>query len=224
MSDFNNTENRGDQRNGAPQGKVVQIRDNVMLEKMEPASEWPDPDLSIRRLNRRPPPVLPLCVLGERWATWVEDAAASASAPVDYVVAPLLAAASALIGHSRWAQAWPGWKEPPHLWCASVGDSGDGKSPGADTILFHVLPAIERNMVADFPDTFREKQTEIEAAKLRLDAWKEEMRVAIKEGRGFPPQPDPVPREPIEPVLMMSDTRSSGWPPCSPQRHRRACC
>jgi hypothetical protein len=54
--------------------------------------------------------------------------------------------------------------------------------------------------------TFREKQTEIEAAKLRLEAWKEEMRVAIKEGRGFPPQPDPVPREPIEPVLMMSDT------------------
>jgi hypothetical protein len=173
---------------------------------MEPASEWPDPDLSIRRLNRRPPPVLPLCVLGERWATWVEDAAASASAPVDYVVAPLLAAASALIGHSRWAQAWPGWKEPPHLWCAAVGDSGDGKSPGADTILFHVLPTIEHHMLGDFPDTLREKQSEIEAARLRLENWKEEMRVAIKAEQPLPQQPAPVPREPIEPMLMMSDT------------------
>jgi Protein of unknown function (DUF3987) len=169
-------------------------------------SEWPDPDMTILRLNRRPPPVLPLSLLGERWATWVEDAAASASAPVDYVVAPLLAAASALIGHSRWAQAWVGWKEPPHLWCASVGDSGDGKSPGADTIQLYILPEIERRMVADFPDTMREKQAEIEAAKIRAENWKEEMRVAIKTGQPLPLQPAPVPREPIEPLLMMSDT------------------
>jgi hypothetical protein len=38
-----------------------------------------------------------------------------------YVLAPLLAASSALIGHARWAhQAWKAWKEPPHLWCAAV--------------------------------------------------------------------------------------------------------
>jgi hypothetical protein len=32
-------------------------------------SEWPDPDMTILRLNRRPPPVLPLSLLGEHWAT-----------------------------------------------------------------------------------------------------------------------------------------------------------
>jgi len=63
---------------------VVQIRDGAKLEQLEPPSEWMEPDMGILRLNRRPPPVLPLCVLGERWATWVEDAADSASAPVDY--------------------------------------------------------------------------------------------------------------------------------------------
>jgi hypothetical protein len=179
---------------------------NRALDKRAAQSERNDPDMTILRLNRRPPPVLPLCVLGGDWATWVEDAAASASAPVDYVVAPLLAAASALIGHSRWVQAWTGWKEPPHLWCASVGDSGDGKSPGADTIQLYLLPTIEQRMVADFPDTLREKQTEIEAAKMRVENWKEEMRVAIKAGQPLPLQPASVPREPIEPVLTLSDT------------------
>jgi hypothetical protein len=42
---------------------------------------------------------------------------------------------SALIGHSRWAQATPGWVEPPHLWLGVVGDSGNGKSPGADCLM-----------------------------------------------------------------------------------------
>jgi hypothetical protein len=185
---------------------VVHITSRSKLEKVEPPSEWPDPDLSILRPNRRPPPVLPLSVLGGRWATWVEDAAASASAPVDYVVAPLLAAASALIGHSRWVQAWSGWQEPPHLWCAAVGDSGDGKSPGADTVLKYVMPTLERREIADFPDQLREVHAEIEAAKVRLEIWKGEMQDAVKEGRTPPPQPEPVPREPIEPALTMSDT------------------
>ena len=215
MPDSDNTNGRGGQGNGFTTEFISVCEGRLLLERLKPraassagpaGSEWPDPDLGILRPNRRPPPVLPLWVLGDRWATWVEHAAESAAAPVDYVVAPLLASSSALIGHSRWAQAWAGWQEPPHLWCASVGDSGDGKSPGADTILFHVLPAIEHAMVADFPDTLREKQAQIEAARLRMENWKEDMRTAIKAGQPLPPQPDPVPREPMQPVLMMSDT------------------
>jgi hypothetical protein len=222
MSDVDNTDDHGEQDDGADfTSKVIPIADarmrlellepkatpsvNTAVAETSPASDWPEPDLSVLRLNRRPPPKLPLDVLGDRWAQWVEDAARAAAAPTDYVVAPLLAAASALIGHARWAQAWKGWKEPPHLWCAAVGDSGDGKSPGADTIYEYIIPSIERRMGADFPDQLREAQAAIEAAKVRLESWKDELRTAIKEGRSVPPQPGPVPQEPMAPRLMLSD-------------------
>jgi Protein of unknown function (DUF3987) len=71
------------------------------------------------------------------------DAAAAAACPLDYVAAPLLAAASTLIGHARWVRGGETWTEPPHLWCGSVGDSGDGKSPGADVIHRDVLPELD---------------------------------------------------------------------------------
>ena len=93
---------------------------------------WSEPDLGVLRLRRRPPPALPLEIFGETWNQWLLDAAVAAACPVDYVVAPLLASVSTLIGNARWAQAWPGWSEPPHLWLVAVGDSGTGKSPGAD--------------------------------------------------------------------------------------------
>jgi hypothetical protein len=78
--------------------------------------KWGEPDMGVLRLRRRPPPVLPLEVFGETWKQWLLDAAAAAACPVDYVVAPLLASVSTLIGNARWAQASPGWSEPPHLW------------------------------------------------------------------------------------------------------------
>jgi hypothetical protein len=111
------------------------------------SDSWDEPDMGVLRLRRRPPPALPLEVFGETWKQWLIDAAAAAACPVDYVVAPLLASVSTLIGNARWAQAWPGWSEPPHLWAVVVGDSGTGKSPGADCLMRDVLPTIERRMV-----------------------------------------------------------------------------
>jgi hypothetical protein len=112
---------------------------------------WGEPDMGVLRLRRRPPPALPLEVFGDSWGRWLTDAAAAAACPVDYVAAPLLASVSTLIGHARWAQAWPGWAEPPHLWTVVVGDSGMGKSPGADCLMREVLPTIERRMIGDTP-------------------------------------------------------------------------
>src|SRR4051794_12490887 len=73
------------------------------------------PDMSVLRLGRRAPPPLPLQVFGDVWSTWIIQAAQAAAAPVDYVALPLLASCSSVIGHARWAVAWPGWEEPPHL-------------------------------------------------------------------------------------------------------------
>src|SRR5437763_10673174 len=124
--------------------------DKVEEPKLEP--DWPEPDMSILRPERPPAPRLPLSAFGPIWGEWITTAAEAAACPPDYVAAPLLAAASALIGHARWAQATSGWTEPPHLWLGVVGEPGSGKSPGSDVLMRDVLPEIERRMLADFPD------------------------------------------------------------------------
>jgi hypothetical protein len=71
----------------------------------KPFPDWPEPDMTVLRLQRRPAPELPLEIFGEHWSRWIEDNAEASTSPVDYVAAPLLAAASAVIGHARWARA-----------------------------------------------------------------------------------------------------------------------
>ena len=173
----------------------------------EPAPSQ-DPDLRVLRLHRRPPPRLPLAVFGAEWARWIGDAAEAAATSPDYVAAPLLASASATIGNARWAQAHPGWQEPPHLWMCSVGDSGGGKSPGADAILRDVLPRIEEAMCRDFPDTRREWEAAVAGAKARRSTWEKEVAHAAKLGAA-PPLPPAESEEPPEPepsCLRLNDT------------------
>ena len=165
---------------------------------------WGEPDLSVLRLNRRPPPSLPLDVFGP-WGDWITGAAEAAACPPDYVMAPLLAAASALIGNSRWAQATPGWAEPPHLWIATVGDSGTGKSPGSDCLLRDVLPELERRLLGDFPDRFRDWKAAAERAKAGQEAWEKDVRAAHKNSLAPPLPPDAEPEEPQAPRVRVND-------------------
>jgi Protein of unknown function (DUF3987) len=183
---------------------------SVKRESTEPtggakSESWPEPDLGVLRLHRRPAVPFPVEVLGDKWGPWAENAARSAASPVDYVASTLLTSVSALVGNARWAQGWDGWAEPPHLWGCNVGDSGDGKSPGADTVLKHVVPEIEYRMAREFPDQLREARKDIEIAKARRDNWKAEVKAAIQSSKSPPPQPDAVPEEPIAPRLVMDD-------------------
>lgn len=165
---------------------------------------WGAPDMSVLRLNRRSPPPLPLEIFGP-WGNWISGVAEAAACPPDYVAAPLLATASALIGNSRWAQATPGWSEPPHLWCATVGDSGTGKSPGSDCLLRDVLPEIERRMLEDYPDRLKDWKAAAERAKAGAEAWQQEVRTAHKAGTAAPLPPDPEPAEPQAPRVRVND-------------------
>src|SRR5216683_6647438 len=65
------------------------------------AGEWETLDASIVNGCRHAAPELPLDGLGDRWASWVAEQAALKSAPADYVVASLMAAAAGLIGNAR---------------------------------------------------------------------------------------------------------------------------
>jgi hypothetical protein len=145
-------------------------------------------------------------VFGPSWAGWIEHTADAAAAPVDYVAAPLISASSALIGNSRWAQATEYWREPPHLWTATVGDSGDGKSPGSDSLNRDILPVIEAGMAADFPEQHAEWMTAHQMDEAAEAAWKEDVRQAVKAGK--PPRPAPVKKagaEPKQPTLRQFD-------------------
>jgi hypothetical protein len=183
------------------------LKERIAPARDEPGPQggWPEPDMAVLRLQRREAPKLPIEIFGKSWSQWIEDTAKAAACPVDYVAAALLAAASAVIGHARWPQAGETWVEPPHLWCASVGDSGDGKSPGADVIYRNVMPEMERKMTIDFPDQLREAQAAIETAKAKHENWKAELRDAIKNSKTPPQPPSPVPEEPIAPRLVLSD-------------------
>jgi hypothetical protein len=167
---------------------------------------WEEPDRSVADLNRRRPPKLPLDVFGKWWADWIYETAVCASCRPDYVAAPLLASASVLIGHARWAEAVPGWIEPPHLWVASVGDSGDGKSPGFEALQRYVLPVLEQSMRRDFPDKMREWKVASELNKVKHKQWEADARKAEKAGRDPPDLPDEFATvEPQAPRLMQSD-------------------
>jgi hypothetical protein len=171
-----------------------------------PPLPWPKPDMGVLGLHRRPPPKLPINVFGPDWGQWVVAAAEAAACPADYVLMPLLTTVSALVGNARWAQAAPGWAEPPHLWGGVVGDSGSGKSPGADCLMRDVLPEIERRMIADFPDRLQVWRASSEIAKAADEAWQKDVREAQKQKTPppLPPAASAAP-EPQSPRLRQND-------------------
>jgi hypothetical protein len=169
---------------------------------------WDAPDMGVLRLHRRPPPILPVEIFGDRWADWITNAAEAAACPMDYVALPLLASASTLIGNARWAQATSGWIEPPHLWMGSVGDSGVGKSPGSDVLMRDVLPELERRMIGDFPERHQEWRAAVAADKAAMKVWEQEHRAALKAGKPpsrLMPKPMASDIEPKEPCLRQYD-------------------
>lgn len=166
----------------------------------------PVPDLAVLRMHRRAAPALPLDLFGPFWSGWIADAAEGASAPPDYTASALLAAASALIGNARHVVAWPGWCEPPVLWCASVGDPSSGKSPAADPVM-HILAEIEGRDAIGFPMLRRQWETAREGARARKARWQGEVKEAAKIGNPPPPMPADAddPPEPQRPRVRAGD-------------------
>jgi Protein of unknown function (DUF3987) len=189
-----------------PEGAAELRRIVALAPEVTALDLWPEPDIGVLRQHRRAPPKLPIEVFGPGWGDWITAVAEAAACPTDYVTVPLLAGTSVLIGHARWPQASAGWSEPPHLWVGGVGDSGDGKSPGADCLFRDVLPEIERRMVADYPDRLREWRASVEFEKAADQRWEEDVRVAQK--GGAPPPLPPVRTtgpEPQSPRLRQND-------------------
>jgi len=99
-----------------------------------PSSPWPELDISLLEDGRPVLPAFPVDVLPAPWREWVDDAAAEAGAPADYVAQAVLAAVAGLAGAGVRASVNPGWSEPLVLWQALVGASSAGKTPALETV------------------------------------------------------------------------------------------
>ena len=162
--------------------------------------------MSVASFSRREPPRFPLEVLGDFWKRFVERGSEASSAPVDYVAVTLLSGAAALIGNSRWVSPWDGWKEPPILWFALVGDPSSGKTPAKIQVL-GVLREIEEEMGHDYPDKKREWATKAQAAGVKLQQWEAAVEKAVKANQDAPPKPEDaeIPPKPVKPRLVITD-------------------
>ena len=166
----------------------------------------PLPSLALLR-ERRAAPAFPLELLGPVWASRIAEAAEAKNAPVDYIVAGLLAGAAACIGNARWPAPWPGWSEPPFLWIGAVGNPSSGKTPGLGAVLSDVLPEIETELAADYPEKLRAWETLNAEAEAIREKWEKEVAKAVKGDLPPPamPQGALAPPRPVRPRLVTSE-------------------
>jgi hypothetical protein len=163
-------------------------------------------DITILRLNRRPPPPLPLAVFGASWWDWIGGAAKAACCPPDYIAAPLLASASALIVNARWARAWPGWDEPPHL----MARRGGRQRRWQDARHARPVRACAARIGATNGRGFPGPACRVEASRRSRQATRKPGRKKsqkLKAKRSMPPRPDgaDVDPQPQEPRLKLHD-------------------
>ncbi|MDF0603919.1 DUF3987 domain-containing protein, partial [Psychromarinibacter sp. C21-152] len=173
------------------------------------AAGWPDPDMTVIRPDRPPAPEMTdedfQSVFGP-WSDWIRTASEAKGAHPDYVALSLLVTASAAIGNARWAVPWDGWKEPPVLWGALIGNPSAGKSPALDAVLDPVRD-IERDLAETYKTERAEWDAKSEMAAMVHSAWKSEAKAAITEGDTPPEKPadaDPGPA-PVRDRIRIAD-------------------
>ncbi|HEY8566536.1 MAG TPA: DUF3987 domain-containing protein [Beijerinckiaceae bacterium] len=170
---------------------------------------WPEADLSLLGSGQRSAPRFPLSVLGSDWANWVEEQAAAASAPLDYVACTLLACAGAALGNVRWAHAGAAWSEPPLVWVGLVGSPSSGKSPAVNAGL-RLVTAAEQHMAKDYAEVERDYALAKETAAALHANWQEAVKKAAKESEPPPPLPPAAvaPPCPVRPRIRVADVTS----------------
>ena len=168
---------------------------------------WRSPDLTILGSGRRVAPAFPLELLETFWSAWVARKADGASAARDYVAVSLLASAGAALANVRWPVAGANWSEPPILWCGLVGSPSSGKSPAMDAA-FDMVRQAEDRMAAGHDEERRRFEADKQAAEARRDAWKVEVKAAVKAGGNPPRMPADAeePAAPVRPRIRVADT------------------
>jgi len=167
---------------------------------------WGDPDWSILDDRRGVLPEFPDQVLHGPVADYVRRAARGAGVTFAHVAVPLLSIASGIIGTARRVQASRSYLEPMSCWCALVGISGSGKTPGI-AVTTRALTEIERSRRDRLADLQRMHETRVEAAKAAHKAWLALVEEAVAAGQNPPAKPAEAakPGPFVRPRLWVSD-------------------
>lgn len=165
---------------------------NPAIVPFDAQAQWPDPDMTVMRPDRPEAPVMTDAQFDQvfgPWSGWIKDAAEVKNAPTDYVALALLSVASAIVGNTRWAAPWDGWKEPPVLWGILIGDPSAGKSPALDAVL-DPIKEIDAQLSRNYQAERAKWSDQDEVARLVLSQWKSETKSALADGGTPPDKPD----------------------------------
>src|SRR5262245_11376285 len=161
----------------------------TLRELYQEGNTWADPNWSLLDDRRGSLPAFPMEAVPESLHDWLNRAARGSGTTAAHVAAPLIGIASSLIGTARRIRASRSWSQPTTLWCALVGFSGTGKTPGIDATRKPVghIEYQRRDKVAELQ---RQHETRAQAAKVAKKKWENEVEEAIKSGLPHPPKPN----------------------------------
>jgi hypothetical protein len=180
-----------------------------IYDSADETSAWPTPDMSVLGGGRTRSPAFPSKMFGNLWPM-IEDLASGSGGPVDYVAAGVLTVAASLIGNRRRAtpsDEYAQWHEPCILWFAEVGDPSMNKSPCIDAAT-GPLRGMEWDHADEYEARLMQYETEHERAKAEQARWKEDIKLATKDGIGTPSMPAAavLPVKPEMRRLLLQDT------------------
>jgi hypothetical protein len=158
--------------------------------------------------DRPPAPALDDDALPAGWGDWITAEALARGCPRDYVAGGLIASASAWLGNARHVAATPTWRELPHLWFAEIGPPSVGKSPALRPMV-EVCQAIERDAESAWKAATAKYAGLAEGARATEEAWKRDVREAVRRGTPPPDRPsgaDASPTPPRPRILAMDST------------------
>jgi hypothetical protein len=93
-------------------------------------------------------PAFPLAVFPYNLRRYCEEVAWAVNAPADFAAVPMLAAAGAALGNSRWLSVTRSHHQPPTIFAAIVGRPGSGKSTPLDFVVAPLHAAEARHYAA----------------------------------------------------------------------------
>jgi putative DNA primase/helicase len=170
------------------------------------ATDWPEP----APLGDELPSVqsFDLELLPSCFRPLIEDVSERMQAPPDFAAGAAIVTLAGCV--NRRAAIHPksaddSWRVVPNLWGAIVGQPGFMKSPILRAIT-QPLAQIEELWRAEYAEESGEYQIAKEQADLRLQAWREDYKRAMKKNTPAPVQPDNSLRPPAQRRLSLTDS------------------